>query len=380
MTARESQIPSAAYLDPAIFAEEQRHLFRGHWQPVAMLADLRSRNDFVVATVGGREVVIQNFGESLRAFTNTCPHRFSAIQTAARGNRVLQCPYHRWTFDSEGLPATIPLRDDFACLDGEPPGSRRLERWHLDICGEMVFVCQASPPAPLRDHLGNLYDWIAAVTRALGHEIEGFETTIAANWKVIMQNTVEFAHVFSVHPETFRPLVDLPLRVMDREATAPHIRYLTAMKASRDFARIDTMLARHFEAPAPVTESGYEHVLAFPALTIGHTNGRAFSFFQYTPLAADRTRLAVRTWLPRAKAPSEATDAFCATLGSQIAGFIRQLSDEDSRICEAVQRGIAGAPEDWRMCFSDGEYLVRRFQSHYLEQMAARLPGHGARP
>lgn len=249
MTARDAQIPPAAYLDPAIFAEEQRRLFRGQWQPVAMLSDLGSRNDFVVASVGGREVVIQNFGGSLGAFTNACPHRFSAIQTAPRGNRVLQCPYHRWTFDSEGLPSTIPLRDDYACLDAEAPGERRLERWHLEVCGQMVFVCQASAPVPLRDHLGNLYEWIAAVTDALGHEIEGFETVIAANWKVIMQNTVEFGHVFSVHPETFRPLVDLPLRVMDRDASAPHIRYLTAMKASREFARIDTMLARHFEAP-----------------------------------------------------------------------------------------------------------------------------------
>lgn len=369
MPAPDAQIPLDAYLDPAVLAAERRRLFLGAWQPVAMLSDLPARNDFVVVTVGGREVVIQNFGDSLGAFTNTCPHRLSAIQTAPRGRRPLQCPYHRWTFDATGRASTIPLREDYACLDDAGPDALALERWHLETCGGMVFVCHAPPATDLRGHLGDLYDWIADITSNLGYEIPGFEAVIAANWKVIMQNTVEFAHVFSVHPETFRPLVELPLAIDDRGAIAPHIRYLTAMKDDREFARIDSMLARHFAQPAPLPRPGYEHLLLFPCLTIGHTNGRAFSFFRYTPLAPDSTRLEVRTWLPRARVESDAIATFCRNMGEQIGGFIRQLSDEDTRICEAAQRGIASAPAGWRMRFANGEYLVRRFQHHYLDAM-----------
>lgn len=363
------QIPLSYYLDPAVLERENKAVFLRNWQPVAHLGDLAARNDFIVTRVGGRELVIQSFGDRLSAFTNTCSHRLSALQTATRGNRPLQCPYHRWTFDHTGVPSTIPLLEDFSCLADSPRESLALEKWQLEVCGSLIFVRLESTGESLRDYLGDLYPWLENVTTQLGFELEPFEATINANWKIIMQNTVEFGHVFSVHPETFRPLVELPLRVLDRCAPAPHIRYVALMKSDKTQDRLDAMLARHFLQPAPLSANGYEHVLLFPCLTVGHTNGRAFSFFRYEPEGPRRTRLSVRTWMPRARAASAALDTFCATAGAEIGAFIRRLSDEDTRICEAAHRGIANAPAGWKMRFADGEYLVARLQQHYLAAM-----------
>jgi len=363
------QIPISYYLDPAVLERENAAIFQRNWQPVALLADLPARNDFIVTRIGGRELVIQNFGDRISAFTNTCSHRFSALQTETRGNRPLQCPYHRWTFNHAGIPSTIPQLEDFSCLADAPRESLALEKWQLEVCGNLIFVRLASAGSSLREHLGNLYAWLENVTTQLGHEIEPFEAEIDANWKVVMQNTVEFGHVFSVHPETFRPLVELPLRVIDRQAPAPHIRYVTLMKPDKTQARIDAMLARHFLQPVPVSDNGYEHLLVFPCLTVGHTNGRAFSFFRYEPDGPGRTRLSVRTWLPRARVASAALNEFCASTGAEIGAFIRRLADEDTRICEAAHRGIANAPAGWKMHFADGEYLVARLHQHYLNVM-----------
>jgi len=370
------QIPVAAYLSPSVLDEEIQSIFLTHWQPAAMLSDLNERHDFVVVVIGGREVVIQHFGDTLSAFTNVCSHRMSAIQTLPSGNRPLQCPYHRWTFDKQGIPSNIPLREDFTCLDDVPIEQLALERWHLEICGGMIFVCLARPTTTLHEYLGNIYPWLETVTTHLGYELPSFQTTIGANWKVIMQNTVEFQHVFAVHPQTFRPLVELPLSIKDSEAIAPHIRYRINMKTERSQVRLDRMLERHFHQPARLPEPGYEHVLLFPCLTVGHTNGRAFSFFQYAPETPGSTRLSVRTWMPRSVTDDAALTSFCETVGAEIAAFIQRLSDEDSQICGAAQRGLASAPTAWRMRFSDGEYLVAKFHSHYLEVMAAAMSQH----
>lgn len=363
------QIPVSAYTSDVIFLLERQRIFLSMWQPVAMLVDLQHNNDFVVAEIGGKSIVVQNFNGEIGAFTNVCSHRFSAIQTLPKGNRPLQCPYHRWTFDKSGVPRTIPLREDFECLAGEDPEKLALERWHVECCGGIVFVCFKEPTSSLREFLGNTYDWLAAITTNLGEELASYESDIDANWKVIMQNTVEFHHVFSVHPETFKPMIELPINILDREAPAPHIRYLTRMNLDKGQTRMDALLEKYFVRPAPVPASGYEHLLVFPALTLGHTNGRAFSFFQYRPQAPARTRLSVRTWLPRLLRDNAVGKEIVATVGAGIAEFIQRLAHEDTKICVAAQRGLSTAPEGWKMRFSKGEFLVARFQSMYMDLM-----------
>src|SRR5947208_2667582 len=84
------------YTDPAIYALEQRRIFRASWQYVDMTDEVARPGDFVTATVGEVPVVITR-GEDgeLRAFANVCRHRGAQVVRDACGNRkTLQCHYH----------------------------------------------------------------------------------------------------------------------------------------------------------------------------------------------------------------------------------------------------------------------------------------------
>src|SRR5919109_429699 len=75
-------LPAAAYLDPAVFSWELEHFFESSWLCIGRGAD-----------------------RELRAFFNTCRHRGHELLPcggAAVNNRVVQCPYHRWTYDLDG--------------------------------------------------------------------------------------------------------------------------------------------------------------------------------------------------------------------------------------------------------------------------------------
>ncbi len=103
------------YTDPAIYALEQRRVFRKSWQYVDMTDQLARPGDFVTATIGEVPIVITR-GEDgeLRAFANVCRHRGAQVVREACGNRkTLQCHYHAWTYNLDGsLRAAPGMKDE----------------------------------------------------------------------------------------------------------------------------------------------------------------------------------------------------------------------------------------------------------------------------
>jgi phenylpropionate dioxygenase-like ring-hydroxylating dioxygenase large terminal subunit len=151
---------------------------------------------------------------------------------------------------------------------------------------------------------------------------------------------------------------------------SPNIHY--AMPLKEDPAatrRLDRMLKRAFNMPQLIKPDCYEHFYSFPNLTIGHVNGRHFSFFQYTPISPTRTRLRVRVWMPSSHESSEIIKDFCMQYEAGARPFVKTVSDEDKSICELVQRGVASKPKGAMENFIDKEELIVQFQSNYRNIM-----------
>lgn len=358
------------YLSQEKFDQEMERIYCDSWSFAGYCSDIPDHNDYFLEHIGSKEVIIQNLNGSVRAFTNVCPHRFSAIHAEPCGNRSLVCPYHLWSFDQEGI-ARLPAMADASCLNGIDRNNLRLQQWKVQIVGNLIYVCLNPNVVPLEDYLGPSWTWIEKISNARGHEFESFSTEIRANWKIIINNTVEFYHAYSVHPQTFRPLIEAPLEpVISLPAASPNIHYAMPLKedlgASR---RLDRMLKRLLDIPDLIQLSSYEHVYSFPNLTIGHVNGRCFSFFHYTPISATKTLLKVRMWMPPAIDSSEVVRDLCGQYEASTRPFIRQISDEDQSICELVQRGVASRPKGAKQNFIDKESLIAQFQSNYRLMM-----------
>ena len=72
------------YLDPGIFAREQRRVFRQLWMFAGVRQLLAEPDAFLTRTIGGVPVVVQNCGGELRAFENQCAHRQMPILKKSR--------------------------------------------------------------------------------------------------------------------------------------------------------------------------------------------------------------------------------------------------------------------------------------------------------
>ena len=356
------------YTDPAILTAERDRIFRSHWHFVGLDRDVAEPESWFLAEVAGTEIIIQRVaGDELRAFINVCPHRFNALVNTPHGVGRLRCGYHLWSFDTEGVPAQVPLRAGIE-LEACQTAALSLRRWSVERCGDLIFVA-AQPDRLLTAFLGTLAADMAMLSQGLGAEVLRFSQEIAANWKVILQNTVEFDHAFGVHPDTFAAMVERPLQIVSHDAVAPHIAYHTLMKPREGLKPIERRIEDIFARSVIAQAEGYTHATLFPSSTMGTTANRIFALIRYQPLSPDRTRAEYRLFISQITGLTAVEQAILDRVVPADVAFTERLLEEDRQICESVQRGMTNAPADLTGTLMPGEHLVALFQQYWLDAM-----------
>ena len=191
-------LPAAFYSDPAIYARDLERVVRRHWHCLGHVSVVPNVHDFEVFALAGEQVILSRAGDgSLHAMLNMCRHKGAEVCTVQKGNaRSFVCPYHAWTYGSDGALKTARLMPkDFVA------GDHGLHKLHLRVEQGLVFVSFAPEPldfsaaaAMLRDTCG-VYGWAGA--KVAHRAMYAF----AANWKVAVENYVECYHCGPAHPE-----------------------------------------------------------------------------------------------------------------------------------------------------------------------------------
>ena len=189
------------YTSPAILAEEQVRIFAKSWHCVGRASALAEAGDYIVRTVAGESLIIlRDRSGELRAFFNVCRHRGTRICEAASGqfSETIQCPYHAWTYTTDGRLIGAPHMQDVEGFDKRdyPLHSAAVAEWE-----GFVFVNADASPEPFASAFSPM---IGRLTRfgladlAAGHRVT-YE--VQANWKLVFQNYSECLHCPMIHPE-----------------------------------------------------------------------------------------------------------------------------------------------------------------------------------
>ncbi|MCG5213861.1 aromatic ring-hydroxylating dioxygenase subunit alpha [Streptosporangium sp. KLBMP 9127] len=208
MTSLVSTLPGRYYTDPAVFAEEQQHVFESMWVCLARSADLAVPGAFRTFTVGSESVIVTRARDgSCRAFLNVCRHRGARLCVAESGQvrRAFQCPYHAWTYDLDGRLIAAPNLTSMPDVDRVAYG---LINVHVREWLGYVWACLADEPPSFEEEV------VGACVERLGDlgvldryqvgELEvGRRITydVRANWKLIIENFMECYHCATIHPE-----------------------------------------------------------------------------------------------------------------------------------------------------------------------------------
>ncbi|MGQ0383850.1 MAG: aromatic ring-hydroxylating oxygenase subunit alpha [Gammaproteobacteria bacterium] len=193
-------LPAWIYRDPEFFALEQQAVFRKSWQVVCHVNDIPQAGDWHTLDFLGESVLaVRGDDGQVRAFHNVCRHRASRLVDGTRGNcgRRIVCPYHAWTYATDGRLVGVPQRASYPGLDLAKHGLAPLE---LEIWQGFVFV-RLAPGLPS----------LAEMTRPYAGEIGAFRmhelvpqgrVTLrprAVNWKNVADNYSDGLHIQVAH-------------------------------------------------------------------------------------------------------------------------------------------------------------------------------------
>ena len=315
-----------------VWRHEQTRIGRRAWSLLGMTSDVAADGDWIVASLAGRSVFVQRFGDTLVGFENICAHRFFPLRTEARGNGPIRCGFHGWMYNAQGTAVGIPACEEmFGCARREI--DRRLNRIEVEACGGLIFGRLPGDAVPdLAGFLGDMAPALAALTAGSTADLAVIDQTTDANWKLCYHITLDDYHLPTVHPESFGAGGYLKPHTYRYFAAGPHSAMFTgAFVPKAEFAR-------WIEACRSGTLDGkfYRILQVFPNLVVALFPFQESWFLCISRyLATSPTRTEVRSWVrtvPIADAPPPDAAHSAAAVA-----YLARILEEDSAVAGRLQ-------------------------------------------
>jgi choline monooxygenase len=328
-----------AYVSPDTLRLEQERIFRRAWHYAGPAAWVEEPGDRFPCRAGDAPVaVVRGRDGALRAFLNVCRHRGAEIVTERGRRETLQCPYHAWTYELDGRLRAAPRAEREASF---PADELSLVPLGVESWGPFVFVTADRDAVPLADALGP----VPALLRDAGVGVDALvfreraSYSLAANWKIAVENYLECYHCAVAHPG-FSRLVDID----------PDAYRLTANERSWS----QHGLARDGNGAC-------QFHLVWPALKVNIYPGLAnLSLGPVWPVGPERTDGFLDYYFG-----ADVDDA----AARELMAFDDQVGREDTALVESVQRGVRSGLVARGHLLLDSEHLIAGFQRQVAEAL-----------
>ncbi len=205
---REDAVHRDAYIDPELFALEMEELWANTWIYVGHHSQVPNPGDYYACNIGAEPVfMIRHADGTVRVLRNRCAHKGSKLISDISGNvgRFIRCPYHAWSYRTDGSIAAIPLRGgyDEARL-AHCEASLGLSSVASETYRGFVF-------ARLSEHGPGFYDYFGPSLSSIDYMVERSpegEMEVAGgvlrylhncNWKMFVENLNDTIHPMAAH-------------------------------------------------------------------------------------------------------------------------------------------------------------------------------------
>ena len=188
------------YLSPDIFRAEQERLFREKWVCVGRSEQVAQNGQYFLAAVADESLIVLRDQEGrLRSFYNICRHRGTRLCEAHAGrfSGSIQCPYHAWTYSTDGQLIGAPHMNEVAGFDKRafPLHDVAVHEWE-----GFLFVNLAPDPEPFEVSFAPVLSRFQRFNIASLRSARRIEYDVRSNWKLLFQNYSECLHCPMIHP------------------------------------------------------------------------------------------------------------------------------------------------------------------------------------
>jgi nitrite reductase/ring-hydroxylating ferredoxin subunit len=188
------------FVDKGRFELEKQKLFLERPQLIALSADIPNPGDFYATDIAGKPILIVRGKDGVaRAFLNACRHRGVKLADDCGHGAGFTCPYHGWTYNTEGALISVPSRQAF-----EPDQLRGLVALPTaEDIGVIAVHPQPEGHLDLDAFLGPMKGVLADIGLHEYKLLEAFRQPARINWKHAVDGGMEAYHLPFLHPTTF---------------------------------------------------------------------------------------------------------------------------------------------------------------------------------
>jgi benzoate/toluate 1,2-dioxygenase alpha subunit len=379
---RADEVHRDVYIDPEIFALEMEELWAKTWIYVGHESQVPQPGDYYACNIGAEPVVmVRHTDGQVRVLRNRCAHKGAKLVNATSGNtgRFFRCPYHAWSYRTDGSLAAVPLAGGYdrarfgACAAAQGLAPVKAENYR-----GFVF-------AKLSDAGPGFAEYFGAALSSIDYMVDRSPTgrmTVAGgvlrylhdcNWKMFVENLNDTMHPMAAHASSAGTAKQLwagqpadapkPMAIEQLVPFAEGYDFFDRMGV-RVFANGHSYSGVHFSIhssyaavpeyeQAMVAAYGAErardilgtvrhNTVYYPSLTI---KGAIQTIRVVRPLAVDRTL--IESWSFRL---ADAPDIFFrrnVTYNRLINSPMSIVGHDDQQCYRLIQEGLAAGGNEW---------------------------------
>lgn len=355
------RMPVAAYTDAHRYGQEIDVVFGR--LPIAVAASLevpRAGSYLAYSVLGRPLLIVRGKDERVRVFLNACRHRGAPVCAPGSGSSTrFTCPYHAWSYDTQGRLVGVHARATFGEFDHETHGLTELPT--AERAG-IVWACLTPGLSfDIDAWLGAFAVELDSVGLTHWHVYQAREFP-GPGWKVTMDGYLEVYHHDSVHGRTVGPHTIGNLLVHD--VFGMHQRLVFGRRNLAELAQIpesDWQPERHLR----LVQSG------FPNLSISAVVG-GFCMVNLIFPGAGPDATVTRQVILSADPLNDPTVREAAERFSAMA--LQALCEEDYPIGFRIQAGLASGANTEFM-FGRNEPAVQQYHRNIMRCVARAARG-----
>lgn len=216
---QDAQAHKDLYIDQELFELEMKHLFANTWVYVGHASQIPKVGDFFTTTVGTQPVVmVRHTDNSVRVLFNRCPHKGVKVAGETCGNtgKFFRCPYHAWTFRTDGKLLSIPLKAGYegTGFESTEASAGMAPVQAVKVYRDFVF-CRLNPRGiSFEEFFG---ESLSTIDNMVDRSPEGRLEVAGGvlrymhncNWKMLVDNQTDTCHPMVAHESSAGTAVDV---------------------------------------------------------------------------------------------------------------------------------------------------------------------------
>jgi len=204
-------LPNECYTSEAYTKIERKKIFEDKWVVVGVASSIPNIGDAKPFDLLGIPIIIlRDKKNKIRVFHNVCSHRgYKLLQKNCKIKNVIRCPYHSWSYDTEGKLVATPHiggmnKHETDKFDKSISGLKEIRSY---VWLDLIMINLSNNEIAFDKYIKPLSDrwaefWPDKDRKLISHSSDFgyFNLNAKCNWKFAIENYCESYHLPWVHP------------------------------------------------------------------------------------------------------------------------------------------------------------------------------------